>query len=112
MSGLDLVVFCALLFISNALDINIRETEKVKPLRMGLPERLVSSYAAKGKCSYGLSYLTYLIMEKGAYNKAQFINKTLFPPPHVMGHDFNIPSSEVKFSHYFRRIAGNTIGAR
>ena len=112
MSGLDLVVFCALLFISNALDINIHETEKVKPLRMGLPERLVSSYAAKGKCSYGLSYLTYLIMEKGAYNKAQFINKTLFPPPHVMGHDLNIPSSEVKFSHYFRRIAGNTIGAR
>jgi hypothetical protein len=91
-------------FTANALNIDIPALERLKPLKLGFWEKLVSWFLHKGFLSYGVSYFIYFLTQSGVSNKLQFIGRTIIPSRYTMAHSLSLPLSEIKFFHYCQRI--------
>ena len=104
--GLSYAVYVALAFVSRISGINIPQLETLRPARMTLLGKSIASFARRGKCDYGMSYLTYLYLQREFPGKVRYILKTVFPSRLVLAHNLRIPVSQIRPSDYYSRITG------
>jgi len=59
----------------------------------------------KSRRGYGLSYFVYLTQCQGWSNRARFIYRTVAPDRLIIAQSLGIPLREVRFRHYWERMA-------
>jgi len=101
--NLSMPLYYSLLFVSSLLNINIPFIKKI-PRNRGFLFNITSLFMRKCIRHVFLPYLVYFSLQKNFPDKLKFIAKTIFPPSYVLAHNFNIPSSSVKCSHYLKRL--------
>lgn len=104
--NLNRMVYISLYFTAKFLETKIPENVllKLRPERLSLGEKIFMNSISNNKRFPGLSYLVHLSMNSGFLRKVNFLEKTLFPPPHIMAQRSYIPQSKLSYTHYIRRI--------
>ncbi len=107
--NLSLVLYYSLTFTSNLFGFKTPEFERLKPDRVHLADKIFYFLLRRGVRSYVLSYLIFFSLEKGFRSKLRFAGRTIVPPNYIMAHNFTIPSSKIRFSHYFKRAMNHLL---
>lgn len=76
----------------------------LRPLKFSWEEKIFVGLVARNRRFVGLSYLLHLAMNKGLWQKAKFILRTLFPPGHILAQRYYVPESKLSCFHYLYRI--------
>ena len=105
--NLSLVLYYSLCFTSKLLNIEIPELRSIRLDKFGFLKKMSDFFICKGIRCYWLSYFIYFFMPKDFLSQIKFISKSIFPPPYVMAHGFNLPLSKINASHYYQRIVRN-----
>jgi len=106
-SGLSYIVYNVLVLASKILNIEIPQMGKLRMKKYTLAQEVVAFFIRKGIRSYKLSYSAYFFLQPGFLTKIRFIEKTIFPSPVVLAQYFNLPVSEIRLGHYYRRFIDN-----
>ncbi len=84
--GLSRFVYLALTIAMSysSLDIPPALLERLRPPRLTLLENLFLRLQIRNRRFRGSSYLVYLAVNEGFFNKIRFIFRTFFPPSHIL----------------------------
>jgi hypothetical protein len=105
--GLLSIIYHSLSLTCCMLDFRFSEMGQLRIDRDSCPINLSPFFSYKNLGNWRLFYFVYLLLEKGFLNKLRFLGKTILPPHYVLAHNFNLPPSQINFSHYFFRLIKN-----